>query len=740
MSDTGKGSGIDRRALVDRHAVEVTDILPSSPLSVGNGELCYTVDVTGLQTLPDLYPVRGHGDGASGTLLATQSQWGWHSVPGARPYDLAETVREYQTPRGPVPYVDMRGEVTGTGEAPESAAESWLRNNPHRLDLGRIGLVLTGRAAGGTGPAGDATRVTGTADGTTPAGAVRAPEPAELTDLHQRLDLWTGTVTSRFRLAGTPVRVETVCHPDRDVLAVRIESGLLADGLAVRIAFPYGAEAWNNAADWSRPEAHTSTPHPTARGHLVRRVLDDTTYEVGVEAPDARFVRGGPHEFLVTTRRNTLELVVGFAAVGGPAGTATDPEARSTDPTDLPSRDAVAAASRRHWPAFWSRGGAVELAASHDERAPELERRVVLSQYLTAVHCAGSLPPQETGLMVNSWRGRFHLEMHWWHGAHFPLWGRADLLERSLGWYARILPRARETARSQGCVGARWPKQVGPDGRESPSPIGTFLIWQQPHPIFLAELVRRSTEDSADVLRRYADVVLESAAFMADHPFRGEGGYQLGPPLVPAQESYAPVRATATNPTFELAYWAWGLRIAQRWRRLLGLPPEPSWEKVAANLVRPHVRDGIYTAIDVPPYTIRDDHPSMLYALGVVPPTELVDPEIMRATLHDVLANWNWESTWGWDYPAIAMTATRLGEPATALDALLLPTEKNGYLPNGHNRQTDLLPIYLPGNGGLLAALALMARGADADAGRPTPGFPDDGSWTVRHEGLNPMP
>lgn len=84
--------------------------------------------------------------------------------------------------------------------------------------------------------------------------------------------------------------------------------------------------------------------------------------------------------------------------------------------------------------------------------------------------------------------------------------------------------------------------------------------------------------------------------------------------------------------------------------------------------------------------------------------------------------------------------AVRLGEPATAVDLLLMPTAKNEYLPNGHNRQTDTLPIYLPGNGGLLTAVALMARGADSDAGRPTPGFPADGRWTVRHEGLRPLP
>jgi hypothetical protein len=144
------------------------------------------------------------------------------------------------------------------------------------------------------------------------------------------------------------------------------------------------------------------------------------------------------------------------------------------------------------------------------------------------------------------------------------------------------------------------------------------------------------------------------------------------------------------------------------------------------------------TAIDVPPYTVRDDHPSMLYALGMVPPTDLIDPAIMRATLRRVREEWPWRSTWGWDYPAMAMTAVRLGDPAAAVDLLMLPTPKNGYLPNGHNRQNDSLPIYLPGNGGLLAAVALMARGADSLSGA-VPGFPT-GDWTVRSESLQPLP
>jgi hypothetical protein len=61
----------------------------------------------------------------------------------------------------------------------------------------------------------------------------------------------------------------------------------------------------------------------------------------------------------------------------------------------------------------------------------------------------------------------------------------------------------------------------------------------------------------------------------------------------------------------------------------------------ANELVRPHSRDGVYTAIDVPPYTVPDDHPSMLCALGVIPATGLVEPGVMRATLHRVLSDWD---------------------------------------------------------------------------------------------------
>jgi hypothetical protein len=112
----------------------------------------------------------------------------------------------------------------------------------------------------------------------------------------------------------------------------------------------------------------------------------------------------------------------------------------------------------------------------------------------------------------------------------------------------------------------------------------------------------------------------------------------------------------------------------------------------------------------------------------------------MNRTLDFVLKEWDWPGTWGWDYPVVAMTAARLGRPSDAVNALLMETPKNRYLPNGHNYQRPNLPLYLPGNGGLLVAVAMMSAGWDGAPKGNAPGFPADGQWSVRWENIRPMP
>ncbi len=692
LAHAGESARIDRHAVVTRHNVTLDKPDPLTPLSVGNGEFAFTADITGLQTFPDYH--------RKGMSLGTLSQWGWHSLPNTEGYTLADAMNRYAVAGREVPYAAGGGPSGGY-----SPAANWLRANPHRLHLGQIGLRIAKSD-----------------------GSLAAIE--DLTETAQTLDLWAGLLTSRFKVQGNPVNVATACHPTRDLLAVRIESLLLGQQrLAVRLAFPYGSTDWGQPADWSLADRHTTTCRMTDGQADLMRSLDADRYYVRVAwSQGDRMQMQSQHEYEILQQDGAaLEVVIAFSP---------------TEITEsLPSFDEVRAAAANHWQRFWQSGGAIDFSRCTDPRASELERRVVLSQYLMAIQCAGSRPPQETGLTANSWHGKSHLEMHWWHGVHFALWDRIELLERSLAWYESILPMAEGTAKQQGYAGARWPKMVGPDGRESPSSVGVFLIWQQPHPIYYAELCYRA-HPNRETLDRYRRVVFETAEFMASYPVWDEAGqrYVLGPAMIPAQESYGPDKARNLNPTFELAYWRWALETAQQWRLRLGLDRDPKWDEVIRGLSRPTIREGIYTGIETPPYTIRRDHPTMVAALGVVPDTPLIDRGIMKRTYEGVVADWDWPSTWGWDYPMLAMTAARLGEPEEAVDALFLDSPKNRYLANGHNYQSARLPLYLPGNGGLLTAVAMMAAGWDGCPDGPAPGFPKNGKWDVRWEGLQRMP
>ncbi|HEU4933779.1 MAG TPA: hypothetical protein VFT48_16965 [Pyrinomonadaceae bacterium] len=664
---------IDRHALVRRHNPRLTKIDPLSSLSLGNGEFAFTADVTGLQTFPKLY--------ADAMPLCTMSQWGWHTRP-LPPSLQSQTLR----PK----FYETYGRKVGYNSSSEGQTElfNWLRENPHRLHLGQIGLAEI--------------------------------DPANVSEINQQLDLWRGVLKSEFKLFGEPVSITTAVHPGRDLLAVVIDSRVR--DLAVRIAFPYGSPTMQ-AADWNESEKHQTRIIADEKDRVViARQLDGDSYYVTIQH-QSQLRPDNKHALLLTSNANRFEFVVEFS--------------KHKHTEALPNAAQTIAASTRSWERFWTHGAAVELAHSKDKRAIELERRVVLSQYLTAIQCSGSMPPQETGLTVNSWYGKFHLEMHWWHATHFALWNRLPLFERSLRWYESILPRAVELARSQGYRGARWPKMVGPEGRDSPSTIGPLLIWQQPHPIFYAELCyqarpRRST------LQKYRELVFQSAEFMADYAFfdKRTSRYVLGPPVIPAQENHPP--ADTWNPTFELSYWLYGLKVAQRWRERFGLRRNAEWESVIRNLSPLPAKNGVYLAHENCPETFTErnhDHPSMLGALGVLP-GDGVDKETMRRTLRETMQRWQWDKTWGWDYPLTAMTAVRLGETSIAIDALMMQTEKNRYLPNGHNWQRQNLPCYLPGNGGLLYAIAMMAGGWKDGPTKNAPGFPSDGTWSVHSEGL----
>lgn len=687
---------INRRALVERHTVVNTKMDTLASLSVGNGSFAFTVDATGLQSFPDLY--------AKGVPLGTQSEWGWHSFPNTKNYKETEGLKTYQLNGRDVQYM-----VQWNNPEQNKNASNYFRQNLHRLHLANIGLEIT------------------KADGS-------LYKPDDVKNIQQALNMWTGEIRSKFTVDDEPVEVITYSHQQQDAIGVKINSPLLVKGkIKIRLRLPYPTGGWADMGNnFKEEEKHQSELKESSHNSaFITHRLDTTAYKLSLQWNGrADISKKQEHYFTLTPSTNNFSFTCLFL-----------PEA-VRKATEL-SFAQIQSNSVLQWKQYWQNGAVVDCSGSTDERAKELERRIVLSQYITKVNCGGSNPPQETGLTYNSWFGKPHMEMHWWHAVDFALWGHVEILEKQMDWYNRAAATAKAIAQRQGYDGIRWQKMTDNDGREVPSSIGAFLIWQQPHYIYFTELIYRQ-KNNQQTLNKYKDLVFATADFMASFARydSAKQKYVLGKGVIAAQERF---KAEITfNPTYELVYWHWALQTAQQWRERLHLPRDKKWDAVIKELSPLPVQGDkyLFTESATDSYTnpeFKTDHPSVFGALGMLPKTPMLDTAVMQNTFNWIWNNWSWNDTWGWDFPMTAMTATRLNNPEKAIDALLMPITTNTYLPNGHNYQDGRLTIYLPGNGGLLTAIAMMCAGYD-DAKTVNPGIPKNGKWKIRWEGLKKMP
>jgi len=216
-----KSGTIDRKALVSRHNIR-WGWEERGQIPIGNGEFCFNVDGTGLQTF-----------GGN-----TMSHWGWHSFPlpeGVRPDEVPETGSFINVKKG------ERYFGADTVPAGKEAIRNWMYDNPHIMNLGRLRFVR-----------GDGSELT----------------VEDITSNGSRnLDLWTGTHRSRFVVSGDwvtkgdwvnpseaagsgfQVTVTTYVNPDNDQVSVKVESDLIARGvIKVALDFPY--PTLNNEIDW----------------------------------------------------------------------------------------------------------------------------------------------------------------------------------------------------------------------------------------------------------------------------------------------------------------------------------------------------------------------------------------------------------------------------------------------------------------------------------------------------------
>jgi hypothetical protein len=116
---------------------------------------------------------------------------------------------------------------------------------------------------------------------------------------------------------------------------------------------------------------------------LFERKQDNDFYYVKVYHENARLKVYDKHLFYLEPQADTvLEFSCHFI--------------REISDENTDSFNMVDEASKKSWSLFWTTGGAIDLSECTDTRAFELERRIILSQYLTRIQCSGSLPPAES--------------------------------------------------------------------------------------------------------------------------------------------------------------------------------------------------------------------------------------------------------------------------------------------------------------------------------------------------------
>lgn len=256
----------------------------------------------------------------------------------------------------------------------ENDISNWLIQNPQRLNLANIGLYFGGAQV----------------------------SESDLTDKVQILDLWTGSLVSTFSYNGTQVKIETRAAADSDTVGINVESDLLSTGaLGLFFDFPYPDVNKFDApfvGVWNATSNHSTSLKTSENRLSIVHTIDDNSY-VTTAAWDGEAQVSGPENgthryFFTAPGSSNLNLTATFS----PA-----------EVTSIASFASLAKGAESWWEEYWTSGAFIDMTATNSTNVTELQRRIILSQYLLAVNSASSYPPQESGLVNNGWYGKFHV-------------------------------------------------------------------------------------------------------------------------------------------------------------------------------------------------------------------------------------------------------------------------------------------------------------------------------------------
>ncbi len=681
--------------------------LQEPALFTGNGSIGMSVDVTGTQLLRADYTPQ---------TIFTIAQNIWHDPP------MPDSLRNVQLARQKYPHGENRTlEYVNPASPIQSKLYDFLRKYPNKFNLFNVALTMS-------------------------AGGQELASVKELSDINQTLDLRNGIIRSLYKWNGVTTKAESYVHAQKDLLVFHFADSAAAPiSRKLRIRFD-SPDAWDPRYEKAAPAVKLSaggvyslidfgSSKDQRTFWALRAMPGDFSYAVvGRITAEVASVTFSEQEMIVELApyaRKEFTIVLS-------ATSAKD----SKDPLKAGKKAVTSALSHGYnellkdhvawWHDFWNRAG-IDLYSA-DGRGKTLERWYYLSLYHLACNDRGTLPPAEGGLVANSWYGKFHLEMHFWHAIGFLAANRPDMLAPSLPWYLQALPQAKLNAATMGLQGAKYPKMTSFPGKESPGSTNLRIYWHVGEIPTIIWWYYLYTGDEKFLQRMYP--VLQNTAefvrsFVVQNPKTGV--YEILPPIATCDETTIP--DSVRNPGFTLAEFNVALDVAAKASKLLNQDVELSrqWRHVRDHLAPiPHNGEAylIYESFAgtwTPKHT--RSHPSVL---GPFFPTRVVpDDRLIRTTYDKVLSSWSWDKTWGWDFGFTAAVGAYLNRPNDAVN-VLLHAEK--ALSPAVTFRGGSVNSYLPGNGALVMAINEMLLQSLDGYIRLFRGIPPD--WRVAFHSL----
>ncbi len=234
----------------------------------------------------------------------------------------------------------------------------------------------------------------------------KAINAGDIEDPVQYLDLWTGEINSRFKIEKLPVHIKTVCHPDYDMISVKIVSDLLeAKRIRIKLSF---ADVESPAVDYFNLPSEDAVRILSDTNNVVifSRKGIKKNYTVLIWKNNAMLKKSTRNLYYLEPEREDSVYSFSCQFLNNPEN------------GRIQNFGETEAASKKNWENYWNTISGSVFGSGAYSQGFSVEQNQILSQYFTKIQVGSELVPAESGITYNSWFGKYHLGMHWWLSVH----------------------------------------------------------------------------------------------------------------------------------------------------------------------------------------------------------------------------------------------------------------------------------------------------------------------------------